>query len=266
VIFRWLAHPATRGVDLDDPLLVSLRRRVIREKTFLRRIYQEWYAAIVGALPSGDGAVLELGSGGGFLDESMPGLITSELRECGHVRIVLDGQALPFVDGSLRAIVMIDVLHHLPEARRFVRDAARSVRRGGRVVMIEPWVSAWSSLVYSRLHHEPFRPEAEEWEFPPGGPLSAANMALPWIMFVRDRARFEREFSQWRVVSIRPFMPFRYLLSGGVSMRALAPGWTFGLWRAVEHALNPWSRRLGMFAQIVLERTDDGPSRGAPPR
>jgi SAM-dependent methyltransferase len=261
VTIGWLAHPSTRGVDIDDPRLVVLRRRLIREKAFLRRIYQEWYAAIIAVLPGGEGPVLELGSGGGFLDESVPGLITSELRLTPHVRLALDGQVLPFAGASLRGIVMIDVLHHLPESRRFVREAARCVRPGGRVVMIEPWVSAWSSLVYSRLHHEPFRPEADEWEFPRGGPLSAANMALPWIMFVRDRARFEREFPQWRVLSISPFMPFRYLLSGGVSMRGLAPAWTFGFWRAVERALQPWADRLGMFARIVLERTDAGGAR-----
>ncbi len=86
-------------------------------------------------------------------------------------------------------------------------------------------------------------------------------MALPWMMFVRDRARFEREFPEWRVESISPFMPFRYLLSGGVSMRGLAPSWTFGLWRAFERALHPLDHHLGMFARIVLERTDAGPAR-----
>lgn len=258
---RWLAHPSTRGVDIDDPRLISVRRRLVREKAFLRKIYQEWYAAIVEALPSGADPVLELGSGGGFLEDSVPGLITSELQVCPHVRVVLDGQALPLSAGSLRAIVMIDVLHHLPESRRFLREAARCVRHGGRMVMIEPWVSGWSSLIYSRLHHEPFRPEAAAWEFPRGGPLSAANMALPWIMFVRDRDQFEREFPEWRVMSLRPFMPFRYLISGGVSMRGLMPAWTFGLWRALEDALTPWSRQLGMFAQIVLERTDARASR-----
>ena len=89
--------------------------------------------------------------------------------------------------------------------------------------MIEPWVSPWSRFIYSRFHHEPFRPETPDWEFPRGGPLSAANMALPWVMLVRDREMFDREFPQWRVRRIHPFMPFRYLLSGGVSMRSLAP-------------------------------------------
>ena len=260
MISRWFAHPDTRDLDIDDPRLISLRRRLVREKVFLTRIYREWYAALIDTLPPGEGRILELGAGGGFLDEMLPGLITSELQPCQNVRVILDGQALPFSDASLRAVLMVDVLHHMPEARRFLKEAARCVRPGGRVAMVEPWVSAWSSLVYTQLHHEPFEPKAAAWEFPPGGPLSASNMALPWIMFVRDRAQFDREFPEWKVVSVRPFMPFRYLLSGGVSLRSLMPGWTFGWWRMLEWVLSPLNGALGMFAQIVLERREAGES------
>lgn len=256
---RWLAHPVTRGLEIDDPRHAAARRRIVDEKVFLRRIYEEWYAAIVAALPAGDDRVLELGSGGGFLGEVIPELLTSDLLAHPGVRLVLDGQALPFTRASLRAIVMTDVLHHLPESRRFLREASRCVRYRGRIVMIEPWVSAWSSLVYPRLHHEPFVPSAPEWEFLAGGPMSAANMALPWMMFVRDRGRFEREFPEWRLVLVRPFMPFRYALSGGVSVRGIAPAWTFGLWRGIERLLEPWMEHLGMFAHIVLERTKAAP-------
>jgi SAM-dependent methyltransferase len=151
---------------------------------------------------------------------------------------------------------MTNVLHHLPRSRAFFRDAARSVRRGGRIIMVEPWVSSWSSFIYSRFHHEPFEPDARSWEFAAGGPLSAANLALPWIVFVRDVEAFDREFPEWRVASISPFMPFRYLVSGGVSICSLMPGWTFPCWRALEKAIAPWFGQLGMFARIVLERTD----------
>ena len=51
-------------------------------------------------------------------------------------------------------------------------------------------------------------------------------------------------------------MPFRYLLSGGVSFRTSAPIWSFGMWRQIEGALNGWSNRLAMFARIVLRRVD----------
>jgi hypothetical protein len=51
-------------------------------------------------------------------------------------------------------------------------------------------------------------------------------------------------------------MPFRYLLSGGVSMRSLMPGWMFGFWRGLEATLGPWHHHLAMFARIVLQRTE----------
>src|SRR5207248_688772 len=97
-----------------------------------------------------------------------------------------------------------------------------------------PWASAWSRVVYTRLHHEPFRPDAAEWEFPPTGPLSGANGAMPWIIFHRDRARFESEFPQWRIEQVKPQMPLRYLLSGGVSMRTLLPGSMHAVVKGVE--------------------------------
>jgi len=60
------------------------------------------------------------------------------------------------------------------------------------------------------------------------GPLSGANDALPWIIFVRDRLKFEQEFPQWQIELINPIMPFRYLVSRGVFLSNLAPGWSFG--------------------------------------
>jgi SAM-dependent methyltransferase len=257
----WLAHPLTREVDIDDPRALELRYQIIREKRFLRRIYQEWYFQLVAALPSVEGAVLEIGAGAGFLREYLPDAITSDVLQHSGVDVVMDGLDLPLPDAALRGIVMLDVLHHLSEPRRFFLEAARCVRPGGAIVMIEPWVTPWSKLIYTNFHHERFRTETPHWEFPSTGPLSGANGALPWILFERDRAQFEREFPDWRIQSIRIQMPFRYLVSGGVSMRALTPSWSFGFWRALEGALQPWMRSLGMCAFIKLERTTDGTRR-----
>lgn len=262
----WLAHPLTRGMAVDDPRTTELRRRIVREKVFLRRIYEEWYRGIAAAVPSrageGDWA-LELGSGAGFLAETglIPGLITSDVFAAPGVDRVIDARRLPFGEGALRAVVMTDVLHHVSEPRAFLAEAARCVRPGGVAAMVEPWVTRWSRLVYGRLHHEPFEPGAERWEFPASGPLSGANGALPWIMFERDRGVLEREFPQWRVESVRPMMPVRYLLSGGVSMRSLMPGWSSGLWRGVERAMGPVMGSTAMFAQITLRRAF-GPETG----
>ena len=64
----------------------------------------------------------------------------------------------------------------------------------------------------------------------------------------------QQEFPQWRIETIKPIMPFRYLVSGGVSLRSLAPLWSFGLWRQIENVLGYWSNKLAMFAYIVLRR------------
>jgi SAM-dependent methyltransferase len=254
MLTRWLEHPLTRGLDVDDPRTTHLRRRILAEKRFLRRVYEEWYKAIAASLPPGGGPVLELGAGAGFLAGFVPRLVRSEVFYTPEIDAVLDGLALPFRDRSLRAVAMTNVLHHLPRPLRFFAEAARAVRPGGVVTMIEPWVTPWSRWVYTRLHHEPFLPESREWEIPAGGPLSGANGALPWILFQRDRERFEREAPDWRVCSIAPMMPFRYLVSGGVSLRSLTPAATYPLWRGVERALSPFAGRLAMFAHVVLER------------
>ncbi len=252
----WLAHPLTRGLDLDDPRTTALRLQILREKRFLRKLYLEWYGDIAASLPTGEGGVLELGSGAGFLREVVPDLITSDIQRVPGVDLVADAMALPFGDGALRAIVMTNLLHHLSDVERFLGEAARCVRLGGVVSMIEPWVTPWSRVVYSRLHHEPFDPTASTWRLDPGGPLSSANGALPWIVFERDRQRFRTATPAWEIERIRRFMPLRYLVSGGVSRRSLMPGWTFGLWSGLESMLGSVMGSIAMFAHIVLRRVE----------
>jgi SAM-dependent methyltransferase len=251
----WLAHPLLRGLHLDDPRNTELRRRVLHEKRFLRRIYEEWYRRVAQTLPFGEGPVLEVGSGAGFLREVVPGLVTTEVFPVPGVDLVCDALSLPFRDGALRGIVLVDVLHHLPEPRRFFAEAVRCLRPGGAVVFIEPWVTTWSRKVYRRLHHEPFDPEAREWGFPSTGPLSGANGALPWILFERDRSRFEAEFPELRLARLELLMPFRYLLSGGFSTRTLVPSAAFAPVRWLEGRLGRWMDRLAMFAHGVLVRS-----------
>ena len=252
---KFLTHPALKGVDIDDPQTTVLRRSIIKDNRFLRQIYGSWYEYLMYQIPGDAWGILELGSGGGFLGEVKPALISSEVFFCPHIRIILDGQILPFGRGELTGIVMTNVLHHIPNVRMFFTEAARSVRPGGIVAMIEPWITPWAKWVYRHLHHEPFNPEATTWDFPASGPLSAANGALPWIVFERDRVVFETDFPEWQIQAIQPIMPFSYLVSGGVSMRQLMPSWSFPIWRGLEKTLNPWMSSIAMFAYIRLQRS-----------
>jgi SAM-dependent methyltransferase len=248
-----LEHPLTRGLDIDDPTTTTVRRSVIAGKPFLLDVYRDWYHSLAEAVPQGPGAVLELGSGAGFLSSSLPGLITSEVFFCHFVKAILDAQALPFAAKSLRGIVMTNVMHHIPRPHDFLRDASLCLRRDGVIAMVEPWVSPWSKVVYRKLHHEPFVTDAEPVLDDVAGPLSGANGALPWILFQRDRVAFDRQWPQWRLETVRPMTPFRYLVSGGVSMRSFMPGWATSMWRNIERAVD--LDRWAMFALIVLRRT-----------
>ncbi len=253
LVKQWFALPETANFDLDDPLLTARRRDIVLSKPFLRQIYEEWYATLKKVLPS-SGPLLEIGSGGGFLAEVVPDVITSDILHLSNVHIILDGTRLPFRDTSLGGILMVNTLHHIPSPQAFFSEATRCIRPGGSIAMIEPWNTPWSRLVYTYLHHEPFQPNVEKWALPGNRALSDANGALPWILFHRDRARFETLFPEWEIQLIRPMMPFRYLLSGGMSMRALAPACSYALWRRLESHMERWMKHLGMFAFITLQR------------
>jgi SAM-dependent methyltransferase len=251
---RFLKQPISRINDVDDPLTTIRRRQVIADKPFLRLIYTEWYRSLCGSIPPGPGQVLEIGSGPGFLEQFVPGLITSELFFLPHICCVQDAQSLGLADASLKAILMVDVLHHLPDGRKFLSEAARCLRPGGVLAMIEPWNTPWSAFVYRNFHPEPFEPNAARWEFDSSGPLSGANGALAWIIFKRDLALFQQEFPQLQLETLRVFMPFRYLLSGGLSKPGLAPAFSFPFLTQCERLLERWSNAIGMFSFVVVRR------------
>lgn len=251
----FFAHPLARNTDLDSPETTALRRQIIQEKAFLRKFYQECYFLIAESLPDHiNGPVLELGSGAGWMKEFIPDLITSEIINIQNVDLILDGTNLPFSANTLKGIVMIDVLHHIPDAASFFSHAAACIKPGGVIIMLEPWLTSWSRFVYRHLHHEPFEPEAQDWKLSTGGPLSKANSALPWIIFERDRKKFKKDFSQFQVKEIKPNFPFCYMLSGGVSLKSMIPGYMYTAVRKIENLAPRWMNTFAMFAKIIIER------------
>jgi SAM-dependent methyltransferase len=255
-ICRLFSHTPARKISLDAPENTLRRGAIIQSKPFLKQFYQDCYSSISKLMPTKiNGPVIELGSGGGFLKEYISDLITSEILAVPTVDVQLDGQALPFKYASVRAVVMLDVFHHIPNAAAFLAQAAHILKPGGRLIMIEPWVTPWSRFVYRYLHYEPFDPEVNDWRFQKGGPLTGANSALPWIVFERDRQKFECRFPEWQINEIRLHTPFCYLLSGGLTFESMLPAALYPLCRRLENLLKPFNHLLSMFATIVLCRT-----------
>jgi SAM-dependent methyltransferase len=244
------------SASLDDAALSLLHRQIICKKKFLRRIYVDFYQELMDAAGYCEAkTILELGSGGGFLKELYPSIITSDVLQLPSVDKVFSATAMPFDDQSLDAIVMIDVLHHIPDVRAFFREATRCLKTGGKVVMIEPANTWWGRFIYTHFHHEGFDPNTG-WEFQSQGPISTANGALPWIVFCRDRHQFETEFPKLKIMQVRFHTPCRYLLSGGLTLRQLVPTGSYPIFKGLEFCLSPLGGLLGMFQTIILEKVD----------
>jgi len=251
--------PETRRIkDLDDSATTLLHAEIIQRKRFLRKLYADFYKEFEKVVPDCEQkALVELGSGAGFIKEVISNVITSDILELPNVDKVFSALEMPFEKASVDAFFMFDVLHHIADPRAFFREASRCLKVGGKIVMIEPANTLWSRFIYKNFHHELFDTQAK-WELgsDKAGPLTYGNGALPWIIFSRDRRIFENEFPSLRIVRVRNHTPLRYLLSGGLTLRQLAPSFAYPAIKAIEHALSPVNNLLGMFQTIELEKVD----------
>jgi SAM-dependent methyltransferase len=252
-----LQYAELRGIPIDSPE-TTLRRRALLERNMCARFsFESWYRELgAAALTAPPGRQVELGSGGGFLDQFIPGLIKTDVVELPFIHTVCFAENLPFSDNSVSVLVMINTLHHVSDVDSFFREAVRVLVPGGLIAMVEPYVSSFSRLVYHYIHHEPFNPDVTDWRLPSGGRLSSGNDALPWVVFVRDRARFEREHPRLRIITLRPHTPLSHLLSGGVTTRPLAPLWAVRNLAKVENTI-PWAMRwVALFFTVILRSSD----------
>jgi len=256
-ILEWLKLPETREPrDLDDPATTLLHAGIIRKKGFLKKLYRDFYKIFKKAIP-GDAQsklLVELGSGGGFIKEIIPGVVTSDVLDLPNVDKHFSALTMPFGDNTVDAFFMIDVLHHMSEPRVFFGELERCLKIGGKAVMVEPANTLWASFIFRNFHHEPFDPGAGWGLEDDGDALSRANSAIPWIIFCRDRQKFEKDFPTLKIRKLTLHTPFRYLVSGGVSMRQLLPGFAYDIVKGIEALLSPFNKYLGMFLTIELER------------
>jgi len=242
---------------LDDPARGESPGGLLKRKAALRNYYNRIYAGFVSRLAScpQSGAMLELGSGSGFLKEFIPDVITSDVLQYPGVDRVVDAASLPFPDHGLRAIFMLNVFHHLPDAGAFLREAQRCLVPGGRVIMVDQYPGWISTPIFRHAHHEQFDPRAREWPFESSGPLSGANGALAWIVFERDRVKLEEMVPDLRLDRYRPFAPMSYWLAGGLKRWTLVPGRMLGVVDWLDELLIKISPRFGSFVEIDLVRT-----------
>jgi SAM-dependent methyltransferase len=237
-------------------LAESLREheRAWEQRPLLRRIYRDWFELLASRLARVPGETIELGSGIGRLREAVPQLVTTDVEQTPWSDRVVDAEALPYADGELANIVMLDVYHHLSRPAAFLDEAGRTLTTGGRVVMLEPYCSPLSSLAY-RLHHERLELGADGFaESESADPLDA-NLAQTTLAFFRQRVEYRRRWPELPIVEEQLLSLLVYPLSGGFTRRRLVPSALYRPLTALERVLSPLLPLAAFRCLVVLERT-----------
>ena len=250
---------AMSQVDVDSPESITIHQQIIADNPILMECYRIWYGEFLPAVAAtrmlAPLPMIELGCGASHLEKYIPDIVKTDCVAHPNAHAVVDAQALPYPDNSLRAVFMTAVLHHLSDPEKCLREIERCLAPGGRLVLIEPSNSFLEKWIINRFSPYEFHDDSiAEWKGAPTGRLSAANTALGWVVLVRDEKLFFQKFPHFRLVRRRYHTFSTYYLSGGVSFRPFIPGSWRPLVRAFEclaRPLHPW---LGGALTVDLEK------------
>jgi SAM-dependent methyltransferase len=199
-------------------------RHLWQQKPVLRLLYQDYYERI--CEKTVPGSTLEIGGGSGNLKEYLPNVISTDIVSTSWLDVSCDAQALPFSNASFDNIIGMDVLHHIERPIRFLREAERSLKPGGRLILVEPAITPVSWVFYHFFHPEPVVFKCSPLD---NGPLDPkrdpfdANQAIPSLLANQYRQAMNQEIPQLTLTSVAYISLWAYPLSGGFRSWCLIP-------------------------------------------
>jgi SAM-dependent methyltransferase len=243
-------------ISAGDDRKIDKHRARWQDKPSLRAVYRDYQNRIKGALT--DGPILEIGGGSGNLKDALPPSISLDVQWTPWLDVVADAHVLPFGDAFFGNIVMLDVFHHLSYPVTFLREAMRVLRPGGRLIMIEPNVSAVSWMFFKLLHEEPVLLGEDPFDpAPRSGPQPyESNQAIPYLVFVRKASALTSLVPQLRIRSTARFSLWAYPLSGGFQPWTLLPVFMAEPMLRLEEKLSWLGGIAGFRLMVVAERTN----------
>lgn len=258
VIRRYWRHPLSNEAEVDSPQAISVHRTIIESKSIMRSVYRFWYGQFlpsVRATETLEGSLVEIGCGASHLEKYIPDVIKTDCVAHSNIHQVVDATHLPFADGSLRAIFVLNAIHHFDYPTKFLKEAERCLKPGGRLVITEPSNSPIQKFMIKKFHpYEYFDESVTDWVNTPHGRLSMANNALPWIIFDRDRQKFTNLFPKLKILKSYRHTYLIYFASGGLSYRSFLPGLVLPLIWAVEKVAQLFFPSLGTEMTVVIEK------------
>lgn len=247
----------------EDYALTLCNRARLDANPNLLHWYRELYKEQFRDYPDPDSLkILEIGSGVSPLQRFFKNVLTSDVLAFDYLDYVFDCHSIDqfqsIENDTLDVITLTNVLHHLRSPIDFLNKAACKLKRGGKIIATEPFFSTLSTFIFSHLHHEPVdfaisEPVLEDVR----GPLASANIALPWLIFIkrpdwRDRLRENFDFD---AESFTPFSSVSYMATGGISRRLPIPVALYRILFRIDRKLSEhFPKLLASFFTIKLTR------------
>ena len=244
---RYVAQRATSDHDY-----IRQHRDIWAIRPELRAVYHGFFATLLEAA-GGRRPIVELGAGPGFFREYFPESISTDVIFTPWVDVVCDGCRMPFREASAGAVVMLDVIHHLPKPLDFLSEVSRILKPGGRLLAIEPWITPPSYILYRYFHHEdcvlsidiaqPFRSTGKQ--------AFDGNAAIPFRLV---RSLRTHPAAGLKLVRCEPFLGLAYLATLGFKRQRGVPGSIIRTAERCERMAGPLGRLASTRALLVLEK------------
>jgi len=240
---------------MDD--ILSRHREIWNRKKIIRDIYVDWYKKIIGDLKLPNNKTVELGGGSGNFKEFFPEAVSSDIESKEWLDMTFDAHEMPFENNSVTNLVMLDVFHHLENPVKFLHEAYRVLEKNGRLIMLEPFPTPASYLIYKFIHPEPLnfrkdyfgeigKHEKNPWD---------SNQAIPYLVFYKHLKKYRQIFEGKFVIVKKEKLSFIiYPLSGGFENRSLIPEAMTDLFFKLEKVFSVFKSLFAFRCYIVLEK------------
>lgn len=232
-------------------------KNVFEKKPFFKEIYRRIYWEALNVIYdelTNPIKVLEIGSGEhGFIKEIDSNIITSDIEYFKNCDYIINAEHLPFDGGELNAIIGIQVLHHIKNIDNFLREAVRTVKPNGLVVLIEPNWGPVSTVLHKYFHNEPYD---KKQSFESALYTNDTNQAVSYVLFKKYKKQFLQYMAQLSFLKTKKLSFLEYIMSGGFNCKLSAPASFMNFFRTIDNMLAPFMDILAIHQMIVLKREE----------
>jgi hypothetical protein len=245
------------GIDLHQQA-IHKNIQYWHQKPLLQKLYADFYTLIAQNLSNiPDAKIVELGSGLGNIRNVIPNCLCTDLFPNPWIDQTENAYQLSFADETISDLILTDVFHHLKYPGTALKEFRRVLRKGGRVIMLEPCMSALGLLVYGIPHDEPIAIVKKiEWLAPAGWSSEQvdyyASQGNATRIFLGKK--FRSCLTGWQRIETIRFSAMAYAASGGFSKPQLYPTSLLPVIKKLEKVFDLFPALFATRLLVILEK------------